>query len=410
MLRTIYIFLILYVLNTAAYTQNLYSLTGVITDDKALPLPGAAVYISGYKFATTTNTEGKFELKNLAPGKYDILVQLTGFLPFTKNISITNKPVAMDIKLIEKTVQLDEVVIHADPERLYNINRFLKFFLGTTPNAAKCKVLNTEVLQPEYDKRTNTLKVTANDFLIIENRALGYKIRYLLEYFEHNYNSNQIIYLGHSTYEDMKGSASTRKKWRARREIAYLGSNEHFFRALYNNRTKEEGFIIHKRIRIENSARPSDSVIQSNIRREMGKNSKSATGVITNPSDSLKYWLEMKKKPKYFHTIDQRHVNVDTLVKDAEYGYKSINFKDALYVINTREKETDEYTNFSGLYVARPPSIKNHQISVVNIVSGPVLFSRNGNFYNPRSVLQEGIWAYEKMADTVPLDYVISTK
>jgi hypothetical protein len=36
----------------------------------------------------------------------------------------------------------------------------------------------------------------------------------------------------------------------------------------------------------------------------------------------------------------------------------------------------------------------------------PIYFYQNGTVYNPRSMLFENNWAWEKVADSVPIDYL----
>ncbi|RZK52766.1 MAG: hypothetical protein EOO91_18800 [Pedobacter sp.] len=86
-----------------------------------------------------------------------------------------------------------------------------------------------------------------------------------------------------------------------------------------------------------------------------------------------------------------------------------MNFKDGLYVIYKNEKEIPSF-NFSALKQARPPELNDYQISVVNLLEAPVRFYVNGGVLETRSLIYKGYWAYEKMADMVPMDYIINTK
>eukprot|EP01132_Coremiostelium_polycephalum_P020110 gene20110-23905_t len=239
MARHFCIFFILLLFSTSVYSQNL-SISGEVKDKKGETLPGAGIYLSGYKMATVTNNEGRFVLTGLKPGNYDVLVQMMGFLPFTKNVILSDKSVSIDIKLEENTIQLNEVVIRTDPNREHYINLFKEFFIGKTPNAEKCKLLNPQVLDVDYDNNARLLTVKSNEFLVIENKALGYRLKYLLQYFEYNYNTRTIYYAGLPNFEELKGSSSKKRTWAKNREIAYYGSSQHFFKSLYQNRTKEE--------------------------------------------------------------------------------------------------------------------------------------------------------------------------
>lgn len=386
------------------FGQNTFSISGTIRDSKET-LPGAAVYVSGYKIVTQTDNNGKFILSNLAPGNYDILVQMIGYLPYSKNIIISNKSVNIDFILSENTTMLKEVVIKPDPDRLYHTALFKDFFIGKTPNAKECKILNLEVLTFNDDRTESKLTARATDFIIVENKALGYRIKYLLNHFEYDYKSKMIFYAGNTSFEEMKGSNAKQKRWLKNREIAYKGSIQHFFKSLYHNRVTEEGFIINKISKIPNKNRPPDSLINTNIRRlTAGQNG--IVNVITfNGNDSLSYWLKKRKEPKEFSVVSRKDVLVDTLVKTVDENLKMIKYSDELYISYKNEKETAEF-NFSGLKQNRPPDLNDYQISVVELLQPSVSFYENGGILDPRSLLYKGYWAYEKVADMVPMDYL----
>jgi hypothetical protein len=384
--------------------QNL-SITGVIKDKKGVELPGAGVYLSNYKNATSTDADGKFALRNLKPGSYDVLVQMMGFEPFTRNVLLSDKSVNIDIILKENAIALNEVVIRVDPNREKYLKVFKEFFIGKTPNSEKCKIINPQVLRVDYDGDRKTLTVKSNDFLIIENKALGYRLRYMLQFFEYNYNSRIVYYSGLPNYEDLKGSKSTKKRWLKNRETAYYGSSQHFFRSLYAGTSKEAGYILHKMVSVPNDRRPPDSLINKAMAR-LSKNRRSVIMIGSPITDSLSYWANVKEMPKTINILDRSIIQLDTLVTQQYRDLKTMKFKDKLYVIYTKERESVEYTNMAGHSVSRPLDIPNYQISIVNMLESPVHFYENGGIYEPKSLLYEGFWAYEKIADMVPMDYV----
>jgi hypothetical protein len=390
---------------TTSYAQKGWSISGTIKDNKGITLPGAGVYLSNYKTATVTDNDGKFVLTNLKPGTYDVLVQMMGYLPYTKNVIISDKNVSINIVLEENTITLNEVVIQADPNREKYINLFKEFFIGKTPNASKCKLLNPQVLYVKFDGNANTLSVSSNEFLIIENKALGYRLKYLLQQFEYNFNTKIIYYGGLPNFEDLKGSKSKKRTWSKNREIAYYGSSQHFFKSLYQGSSKEEGFIINKLIKIKNPSRPEDSVINKNIKHLL----KAQHGVIRLGSamnDSLNIWYKIKAMPATINTLNRADVLTDTLVRQYYRDIKTMNFKDDLFVMYTKERETNDYTNLSGHSISRPLDVPNYEISIVHLLEGPVNFYASGGILESRSMLYEGFWAYEKIADMVPMDYV----
>src|SRR6476659_2912330 len=85
---------------SSTFAHQLQYLSGTVKDEKGNVLPGAGDYINGYKIATVSNNDGNYRLP-LAPGNYDVLAQMIGFLPQSQNITITDKPLQLDIILKE---------------------------------------------------------------------------------------------------------------------------------------------------------------------------------------------------------------------------------------------------------------------------------------------------------------------
>jgi hypothetical protein len=395
---------LLLLFSSIAKAQNTYSIAGTIRDQKET-LPGAAVYLSGYKIATVTNNEGKFTLPNLKPGNYDILVQMIGYLPYSKNIIISDKSVNIEIMLSENLTMLKEIVIKPDPNRAYYINLFKEYFIGKSPNAAQCKILNTDRLQVTDQKAERMVTFNATDFLIIENQALGYRIKYLLQTFEYDYHSKIYFYAGHPTFEELKGSKSKQARWEKNRLIAYNGSIQHFFQSLYQNRITEEGFVINKRSEVKNPKKLPDSLIKANIKRLI-TGTKAAVNLMTynGGNDSLSYWMKQRQEPSFFNVLNRSNVLVDTLVKKLDNNLKYMSFKDELFIIYQNEKETVAYDH-SGFKINRSPDMGNQQVSIIKMLGPSISFYESGAVFNPRSALYSGYWAYEKVADLMPLDY-----
>ena len=402
--RFVFYLLLFSCFSPLASAQNTLSITGTVKDKTGV-LPGAAIYLSGYKMATVTNNIGEFTLQKLAPGSYDLLIQMIGYVPFKKNI-ILEKSVNLNLSLVENITVLNEVVIKPDPDRAYYLSLFKDFFIGRTPNAENCKILNTHILTTNFSREKNRLSISAKEFLIIENKALGYRIKYLLEYFDCDFKTRTNYYAGYSVFEDLKGGKAKQRKWAKAREVGYHGSSEHFFKALYENRVTEEGFIINKLLKIPNPKRKADSLIEANIKRlMMGGKRDGVVRISISPNDTLNYRLKQKNEPKMIDKIVRADVSVDTLIKPFNKNLKAVNYEDALYVIYKNEFETVAYQD-SGNWIQRPPDLQKFQISVVHLMRPSALIFANGAVLDPRSFLYEGVFAYEKMADTLPMNYV----
>ncbi len=385
-----------------SFAQGNFTISGTVRDDKET-IPGAAIYLSGTKISTITNNEGKFSLAKLPVGNYDVLIQVVGYLPYSQSFTISDKNIYIDATLKANTVTLKEVVIKPDPNRLGYLNIFKDYFIGQTPNSRECKILNSEVLLIDYDKQKKVLSVNSNEFLIIENKALGYRIKYLLQNFEYDYRTRIVYFAGFPFFEEMKGSKSKINKWNRMRNTAYYGSSQHFFQSIYQGTSQKEGFLIYKLATIGNKNRQPDSVINANIKR-LSAGPKAINMLTFTKDDSLNYWLKERSKPKAMAVLNRAEIPTDTLVKTYNKDVKSINFTDELFVMYTKEKETEEYSN-SGFYVSRAPNMGNYQVSLINLVEPPILFYKTGSIANPRSFIYKGFWAYEKMGDAVPIEF-----
>ena len=409
MFRALFISLILTFLSLVGVAQT-FSISGVVKDKKET-LPGAAIYVSGYKIATQTDINGKFILANLKPGNYDILVQMVGYLPFSRNIIISDKSVQVDFLLKDNPVMLNEVVIRVDPNRQKYINQFKEYFIGKTPNSKLCKILNPQVLRVDYDITTSTLSVKTDEFLIVENKALGYRIKYMLDYFEFNSRTNIIYYSGKPFFEELKASTAKKKKYTEMREIAYYGSTQHFFKSLYKGTTAQEGFVINKMEKVLNPNRLNESIIDQNISRLRTPPAKTGIRVNAGKTDTsqLAFWKKQKEMPKFIDKFNRAEILPDTLLHYYNQDLKYLNYTDALCIIYTKERETAEFDK-SGSWIRRPFDVANYQISLARLTRGAIRFYENGGILDGRSLLYEGFWAYEKVGDMVPMDYVPVTK
>jgi hypothetical protein len=388
-----------------ALAQQLYSISGTVKDNKGETLPGANVLLSGYQKGAVTDNQGKYTIAQLKPGNYDILVQMIGFLPANANVIVNNKSVVVDISMKEQVNQLKEVVIRTDPYRKQRLEIFKANFIGTSPNATKSKIINPDVIRFDYDQDTRILNASADEFIIVENKALGYRIKYLLKYFEKNDKLNLVMYYGYPSFEDLATSKSKQRQYKHTRDEAYLGSPQHFFTTLFDNTSKPSGFIINKMQGKPNPKKLPDSVLDEKIKL-FSQIAVRGASITANTRDSLAYYNRIKREPDSIDVLNRAEVLTDTLVKREVSNLKWINFTDKLYVIYTAEKEPKEYSKQPSYKVNRPLDLASSQVSIIHQLKTPIAFYQNGLVFDPSSLLFEGYWGYEKVADMVPMDYI----
>ncbi|GAB3932655.1 carboxypeptidase-like regulatory domain-containing protein [Mucilaginibacter myungsuensis] len=250
-----YLFFFLFItLGTRTFAQGSFAISGTVADEKGVTLPGATVFLSGTKKMTATSTEGKFNIGQLAPGTYEVSVSMVGFEPYAQTVVVKASSVIANVVMRVKTNQLNEVTIRVtDPtERRTHLALFRNAFLGTTENGRSCTIINPDVLSFTFDKKEAILRAEASDIVLVENKNLGYRIKYLLKYFAYDMRANRILYHGEPSFEDLDGNEKDKKRWAEHRAETYKYSMMHFLRSVYAGNSVAEGFVVY----VVNSTHP----------------------------------------------------------------------------------------------------------------------------------------------------------
>jgi len=130
------------------------SLTGkVLSKADKKPIAGATVFLSNATIGTITNEDGTFTLNNVKSGQYALVVSCIGFETYYQMVTANNTAIVLPvIEMLVKSTELREVKIHApDPNRAQYLGMFTEAFLGNTPNAKACKILNPDVIDLEFN-------------------------------------------------------------------------------------------------------------------------------------------------------------------------------------------------------------------------------------------------------------------
>jgi len=93
--------------NVNTTTQNRRKISGTVTDSKGEPVIGANVVVKGTTNGMITDTDGRFSIENVAQGS-TVQISYIGYI--AQEIRIGNQS-ALNIKLLEDTHALDEVVV-----------------------------------------------------------------------------------------------------------------------------------------------------------------------------------------------------------------------------------------------------------------------------------------------------------
>lgn len=341
--------LLLFLLFMPLVVAAQYHITGKVVDIiTKKPIANANVFLSNASAGTKTNVDGTFSLNNVRGGQYEMVVSIIGYAIYKQTVMV-NKDISLpDIQLSEQAIQLQEVKITGiDKHWADHYATFKREFLGTTDNAEECDILNPHILS--FARDSGVFTAQANGMLIIENKALGYQIKYLLSSFSDDPRTGIIYFEGEAFFEDLKGKKRQVSKWNKNRLLTYLGSDMHFLRSVISNQVKEEGFLVQRLIRTPNPA------------YHGGLNNKYIQTLVTTPLSTSEYAVSTDQKGEY-----------------------ALDFKDGLAV-----------------------SYQNNPLSgsIINIKAPYAYFDNNGIILNPQNILLEGNWGQSRIAELLPVDY-----
>jgi hypothetical protein len=337
------------------------SLSGKVTDGvNHQPLAGVSVYLSNTSIGGITNENGEFILRHIPSGKYDLVVSGIGYETYSTTISSGNLQ-NLSIELKPKEKQLDDVVVSSrtshnksSPKEYHTL--FFDKFIGTSSNAADCKIVNEDAVKFRYNESRKILTASAGEPLIIENKALGYTIRFDLKVFSYDYYTGYVFYSGYPYFTAMSAKNIRRQKvWEKRREEVYEGSVMHFMRALFQNKLPENKFEVKK------------------AKEENGKDS-------TYP--------QLLSGASITHTMDSVTL--------------ALEFPDQLEITYKGHLAPDEFLN------ARIGQLDSrYSISTIQLIDAKnVKVAPNGSYFNPLNLLENGYWAWsEKVCNMLPFDY-----
>lgn len=348
-------FILIFLLHSML-SRGQFNVSGRIIDSTTKePLNGASVYCQNTTIGTTTNKQGEFSLQ-LKSGGYELIISYTGYQTRQVNISSADTRIA-DIEMAKEEKSLGEVIIKSSNEVKDGWTKYGSFFtehfIGTTPNAGKTSLLNPEVLKFYLLKKSNKLRVLATEPLLIENRALGYTMRYQLDSFIYNYNNNINSYRGFCLYTEMEGDDSLKSVWAANREKAYYGSKLHFMRSYYDSALLEEGFTI-------------DMLDENNDKK---------FNHVADIYDTL-----------YYGALDS------TMQVEVWYPRK-------ISVTYAKKKPEPEY-----LKQFKLPKNVPIQVSYIDITDA-IAIMENGYYYDQKDWINQGYWSWKNLADQLPYDY-----
>ncbi|WPZ11318.1 carboxypeptidase-like regulatory domain-containing protein [Roseivirga spongicola] len=390
---------------TIVILKRIYSeraITGVVLDKETQePLPFANVFIDNSTLGVPTDLEGRFKIDNIPDIGFNLVVSYVGYK--SKSISFNYKQEVKDRNFIIE-MEIDPIALEGiqvigrsrkknsgENRRLYK--RFEQEFLGRSENAKDCEIINPDVLDFEVIDSLDNYKVTAEDILYIENRALGFRIGYLLEEFK--FESGTKVNIGSAQFKELEPKSRRQyRRWEEAREQAYNGSVLHFLNALIMGRLEAEGFRV-------------------NIIQYDSVTSEYTTPLNPQPLDQI---LQIEKTEKEYlyrlKTVGDIEVTYRGEFEDDDYKklYRSTS-KSGNY------KYTDKKAR-SSISLSDNQSLTSYQVfglelDELELFQKSIIFfdkketpvSFPGQFLSPRDVTFGGWWRWGAFSDVLPLNY-----
>jgi hypothetical protein len=390
--------ILLYILLPFAAIAQSGTITGVVTSaESKKPLPRASVFLSNSKTGTATTENGTFTLNDIRPGQYTLVVSILGYEEYNKVIMVGSEPIKLNIELAQKPLMLREVVISSAADWKKNYEWFRREFIGVDENAKYCDVINPHILDLVYNQTKQTLSAKGEEFLIVENKALGYRIKFLVDTFSADKINGIISSGGQRVFEDLPGTEAQKAKWHEKREEAYYGSPMHFYRSLLENLLDQEGFVVYKFTRYINSERPKEELLIQKLKQFQ----------LQQRRDSFMYYKNLELLPRYTgeNIVKPPLQQYEIFSRMDQPGLYTMHFTRFLYIVFTKKHEL--VPDARDFY--RPMDMPDYEASILTLQGDFPIFDNNGIVVG-NNCLYEGTWANKRLSDELPVDYVPDVK
>lgn len=337
------------------------ALTGSVTDaETGMPLRDAHVFIAVSMNGSVTDSDGRYRLDDVPLGTQRLYVSIVGYEPQALDVFIRESGEhTFDFELAPSVIELGEVEITGERDERWQrqLEKFVRLFIGETPNAADTEIVNPEVL--DFTDRMGRFTARAAETLVIENRALGYRIQYFLTEFEAT--SNRVRWDGEPLYEEMSPSSpEDAARWQKNRAEAFNGSFRHFMLAVLEGRVEDQGFQLYQR-----------PIARQGI------------GIEPTPANN-RFPLDASELLQPGDDDQQRIL--------AFHGF--------LEMVYTGELEDEAYLAWRG-----ERGRSRYRTSMLLLEEGPTIVDLKGDVLDPYGVTQFGYLAFERVADDVPREY-----
>lgn len=346
---------------------------GRVVDQKTrAPLADANVFIANTMLGSATDQDGRYEIRGLPPGSYELVVSVVGYESEKVKLNIT-KPtdIERNFRLKPTVLEMEPLEVSAEETKEWEkqLEKFTRLFLGTSKNAEKCRILNPEVLDFEKETAKKPFRAVAHAPLEIKNRALGYHVTFVLRQFESK--DDEVTYAGDASFRALSPeSEEEERQWQENRLNTYRGSMRHFLSTLYDNGFYQEGFL---------------AFLVPNLYQEK-------------------------------HSPQRRKIRGPEILRAGNLpGEKYLDYGFLLEIVYTEELEAEEYIDYRIAHdyslINAPPRIRRQaeeprsQTSWLALKRPPVSIDEFGRLHDPLYVKTFGYWAWMRVAEMLPWEY-----
>lgn len=396
----------------------------VVSAENGKPIAGASIFISNTSKGTVTDDKGEFTLYNIPTGKYVLVISDVGFQTDLESIDSRDLKPFYAISMRIKTEELGEVTVRAFDKNGWKRwgEFFREYFIGTSAFSKRCKLLNPEAVRIYYNRNRRILSAYSEGPLLIQNRALGYLLQVNLEDFKVNFNNGEIDFEIFPLFKEMTGTPKQQQQWAENREYAYHGSSMHFYRALFRNRVRDEGFSV----RLLAHRDSTDISRIKSILRGTVASYRDSTGALISYRKPPESYLDKAVLAQYDTVLARAEadgnlveyeglIDPSSIIEAREGNAIVVNFDDVLKVTYLHRAPPDEYLNDYGISSDNPDNLSRHPIvrttkegmsTTLELTRGaPIEIFANGSYMNTDMIFM-GFWTWwQKMGTLLPFDY-----
>ncbi|HEY6906154.1 MAG TPA: TonB-dependent receptor plug domain-containing protein, partial [Ignavibacteriaceae bacterium] len=103
----------------AQLSAQSYTISGKITDTEKVPLSGVNIVVTGTGLGTYSDAEGYYKIDKIPSGNYNLKFSAVGYENVLRDITLKDGPVILNIIMIPKAIQTDQVIVTAGKRQQY---------------------------------------------------------------------------------------------------------------------------------------------------------------------------------------------------------------------------------------------------------------------------------------------------